>query len=467
MASVFQFGHEKGKRGAPWWIEYVDEVGKRRRKKGYTLKRETEELAAEIEREVRLKKLGLVDEGRTILNGHRSTPIKSHLDDYELHLEAGTRTEKHKTLTMGRIRKVVSEAGIRSLDDLRPDKIDAYLHKLSLIEKPRKKNQPRQKLYGHRTLNHYVQALQGWCNWLAENRRLSASPLASLTTYNAAEDVRHKRRSLSIDEVSKLIASARDSGQTIQGMSPEIRARLYTMAVLTGLRRKELASLTPSSFDLTSSPPTLTVAAACSKHRKADVLALHSDLVDLLPNWLRGLKPTDFLFPQLANRKTWLMVKKDLERVGIPYENAAGIADFHASGRHTYVTQLLRGGASLSQARDLARHGDIKMTMKYTHLGLADQVEALKVLPGVTRASQQIVSTPRQPTSYDVSRHGTACHKTDKDADSESPEKSSGFDASWHQESRGDASERHPVQSGGGGNRRNDSVFRSTYSFST
>jgi hypothetical protein len=29
------------------------------------------------------------------------------------------------------------------------------------------------------------------------------------------------------------------------------------------------------------------------------------------------------------------MVKKDLERAGIPYETEEGTADFHAVGRHT------------------------------------------------------------------------------------------------------------------------------------
>ena len=453
MASVFQFGHERGKRGAPWWIEYIDEFGKRRRKKGYTRERETRELAADIEREVRQKKLMPADPVRDALREHRGKPIDAHLDDYELHLGMGSRTSKHQTLTMSRIRKVVAEAAIRTLDDLQPDKVDAYLHKLSLMEKPRKKTEPRQKLYGPRTLNHYVQALQGWCRWLVTNRRLSASPLESLTTYNAAEDVRHNRRALIVEEVTQLIASARGSNQTIQGMDPESRARLYTMAFLTGLRRKELASLTPSSFDLKSSPPTLTVAAACSKHRRTDVLPLHAELAESLPAWLSGLQPNDFLFPQLAHRKTWLMVKKDLERVGIPYVTPAGIADFHASGRHTFVTQLLRSGVSLTQARQLARHDDIKMTMQYTHIDLADQAEALKSLPGTAPSSQQIISTSAQPTSDDVSRHATAWHKTDNDGEFESPEKTSGFDASWHNET-GDGDDcHHPLKSGGGGNR--------------
>ena len=43
------------------------------------------------------------------------------------------------------------------------------------------------------------------------------------------------------------------------------------------------------------------------------------------------------------------MVKKDLERVGIPYETADGIADFHAAGRHSHITGLLKNGATLVQ----------------------------------------------------------------------------------------------------------------------
>ena len=39
------------------------------------------------------------------------------------------------------------------------------------------------------------------------------------------------------------------------------------------------------------------------------------------------------------------MIKKDLERAGIPYQTEEGTADFHAVGRHTHITELLRNGA--------------------------------------------------------------------------------------------------------------------------
>jgi hypothetical protein len=83
----------------------------------------------------------------------------------------------------------------------------------------------------------------------------------------------------------------------------------------------------------------------------------------------------------VERKKTWFMVKKDLERAGIAYETEEGFADFHAAGRHSHITELLRSGATLTQTRELARHGDIRMTMRYTHIGIADQATALAGLP--------------------------------------------------------------------------------------
>jgi hypothetical protein len=51
--------------------------------------------------------------------------------------------------------------------------------------------------------------------------------------------------------------------------------------------------------------------------------------------------------------------KKDLARVGIKYVTKAGVADFHAAGRHTFITQLLRHGVSLPEAKSVpfSSHG--------------------------------------------------------------------------------------------------------------
>ena len=234
---------------------------------------------------------------------------------------------------------------------------------------------------GYRTYNHYAQAMNSFCNWMVPNR-MPGNPLLGMARLNAQEDVRHQRRALLPKEFEKLIKSARSSGVSIQCFDGEQRARIYILSYMTGLRRKEIASLTPRSFDLNGTPATVTVQAACSKHRKKDILPLHEDLVSLLRVWLTGVGPGEPLFPKLAKRRTWLMVKKDLERVGIPYrDDQDRVADFHAAGRHTHITELLRNGASVAEAKELARHSDVRMTMKYTHIGIDDQAKAVAKLP--------------------------------------------------------------------------------------
>ena len=65
----------------------------------------------------------------------------------------------------------------------------------------------------------------------------------------------------------------------------------------------------------------------------------------------------------------------------IPYRTEEGTADFHVVGWHTHITELLRNGASLVEARGLSRHSDIRMTMRYTHIGLGDQARAIAGIP--------------------------------------------------------------------------------------
>ena len=217
--------------------------------------------------------------------------------------------------------------------------------------------------------------------------------VAGLMRLNNEVDVRHQRRALSADEVVRLLESARTSNRRIQGYSGELRARSYLFSYMTGLRRKEMASLTPASFQLDAEPVTVTVEAACSKHRRRDVLPLHPDLAAEICGWIVGLETDARLFPNLDRKKTWLMVKLDLERVGIRYETAEGVADFHAAGRHTHVTELFRSGASPTQVRELARHSDIRMTMRYTHVGLAEQAKALAGLKS-PRATKSNADSP-------------------------------------------------------------------------
>lgn len=333
-----------------------------------TDKRRTEAKAAKLEEDARLRKDGLIDPIQEKAKLQRETPLAEHLEAFERSLKKNS--PKHLKLTMTRIRRIIDDAGMETTSDIDTESVEEVL--TEMLESGE---------IGYRTYNHYVQAIDSFCNWMVP-KRLASNPLNGLERLNAQEDIRHERRALLPDEFDMLVQSARSSGVSIQCFDGEQRARIYILSYMTGLRRKELGSLTPQSFDLVVDPPIVTLQAACSKHRRKDVLPLHPVLVNLLRQWLKGLDPDAAIFPKLGKRRTWLMVKKDLERVGIPYRDEQGrVADFHAAGRHTHITELLRNNSSLPETKELARHTDVRMTMKYAHIGINDQAKALAKLP--------------------------------------------------------------------------------------
>ncbi len=368
MASIRKQSKDKGRKGAPYYIQYIDHDGRRRTAKGFTDKGLTEQLAARLESEAMLRRRGMIDPGHEKALAVRRSPIDGHLAAFDRSL--ANNTPKHRKLTMTRVRRAVAGCGFRTLADLDGEKLAGWLNELRAAED-----------LGARTFNHYLQAADAFGKWLAATKRLPANPLVGMERLNAETDVRHKRRALAPEEVARLVESARGSGRPIQGYDGETRARAYLVSFYTGLRRQEIGSLTPRSFRLDDQLPTLTVEAACSKHRRKDVLPLHPDLAVMVRAWTWGLGPDELLFPRIERKKTWLMVRLDLERAGIPYETADGIADFHAAGRHSHITGLVRSGASIMQAKELARHADIRQTARYTHLGMEDRAAALAGLP--------------------------------------------------------------------------------------
>ncbi len=371
MACIHKKARDKGKKNACWYVNYTDHLGKRRTVKGFTDRRATEQMAAKLEHDVMLRKRGLIDPEQEREAEIRTSGLEKHVKAFEKSL--GDNTPKYTRQTINRIRRIIKGCGFETVSDLNPNAVEAFIRDWCAKEK-----------LGRRTYNHYIQSIDGFCNWMVLTRRMSRNPLLGMERLNVEVDIRRKRRALTAEEVVKLVQSARDSGEEIQCFDGETRARIYILAYFTGLRRRELASLTPESFRLDAAQPTVTVEAACSKHRKKDTLPLHPDLVAMLHGWLAEVKPGEKLFPKLDRRRTWLMVKLDLQRAGIPYKTAEGVADFHAAGRHTYITELLRSGVSLVEARELARHSDVRMTMKYTHIGLDDQAQAVAKLPSLS-----------------------------------------------------------------------------------
>src|SRR5262245_14838403 len=99
MATVFKRGRYKSRRGAHYLVEYVTEQGKRRRVVGYTEYNLSVELGAKLERDVRLRRQGLVDPVAEKLADSRKQPISDHLTEFKKGMQHRRTTGKHIDLT--------------------------------------------------------------------------------------------------------------------------------------------------------------------------------------------------------------------------------------------------------------------------------------------------------------------------------------------------------------------------------
>ena len=151
------------------------------------------------------------------------------------------------------------------------------------------------------------------------DRRAGDDPLVFIAMLNTSSDRRHDRRPLSEAELTAILKAA-INGPVVRKMKGKDRAMLYAVAAYTGLRASELASLMPESFDLDEDPPTVTVEAAYSKHRREDVLPLHPSLVDLLRSWLATKPGANRVWPGnwAKGKQAGVMLKRDLQAAGIP-----------------------------------------------------------------------------------------------------------------------------------------------------
>ena len=74
-----------------------------------------------------------------------------------------------------------------------------------------------------------------------------------------------------------------------------------------------------------------------------------------------------------------------METADIDYQDEAGrVADFHAL-RHSFITNVVKSGATVKESQTLARHSKAELTLGvYTHIGISDERRALDKMPTLT-----------------------------------------------------------------------------------
>lgn len=369
------------KRGTVWYVRYVDQDGRHIEQKGSTDKRVAEEvLRAALSKVVRIK-AGIIDERELIRAKHQERPILDHLDEWRAHLVAKGGTLNHANLSRNRAARILGSAKAKRTPDLTPSKVQAALKDI------------RETGLSAASVGHHVRAIKGFSRWLHRDGRTADDPLIALSVPSPETDRRRIRRALTDNEQSRLIEAA-ENGSPFESVSGKDRAMLYRVALGTGFRIAELASLTPESFDLVANPPTATVGAGYSKRRRKDVQPIRPELAAALSVWIAGKAPRARIWP-IPSVWSAKMIRIDLEAARVPYCDTSGhYADFHAL-RHSFISSLALSSAPVKIVQSLARHSTPVLTLNvYAHVGTADQAGALNALPDLTRINGKPTGGP-------------------------------------------------------------------------
>ncbi len=351
---------------------------------------------AKLEQRNEHVKAGLLTADQAATLDHQQTPIGDHLDAYLQHLKMkkhkGRRICKsHRDNVERYLRRIISECGLARLSDMTATAIEAWMM------------QQESAGMGARTLNVARSAAVAFAAWCRKTRRLASNPMRDLPRADESSDRRRKRRALTQREFRLLLAATRrrpvleamtvrrgkNAGQPKANVRESVkvelgrlgweRALIYKTFVMTGLRKKELASITIGQAVLDGPKPHLMLHGKDAKNGKAASIPLTAELAADLRAWVADWlgrarqaaseagKSIPLTLPpeeKLLNVPTALVkiLNRDLKLAGIPKADARGrTVDVH-SLRHTFCTWMQMAGIVGRKTQAAMRHSSRALT---------------------------------------------------------------------------------------------------------
>lgn len=381
MATLFK------RPGRKHWIAQFynhDRTQRIERSTGTTDRKLAERLAQKWEDRETERREGLVDVRAESLAAHQRSPLEAHLRDFVLYLDGKGTSEQTVDTSEARIKAILERASAERIADLTPSRV------LAAIKTLRTPGAATPRGISNKTASHYVTAIKGFSRWLLREGRARSDDLASLHGFNEQTDRRRVRRDVLPEELARVLAEAESTPTVVVPrpfrnaakerrtgsvrMNCPGRVWAYRIAAGTGFRASEIASLKPESFALDADPPTITVAAGYSKHRRTDVQPIRRDLAEALRVLLQG-KPQGEPVLGLPKKKAALLLRADMDAARARWiEEAADeaerakreksdflrhtdregrVVDFHGL-RHTFISRVVETGASVKTAQELA-----------------------------------------------------------------------------------------------------------------
>jgi integrase len=339
---------------------------------GVTDRQVAEKKAREFIQELEREAAGIIEPKLARDAAQRS--LVEHLNDYEADLvtrgRAG-RGGRGGRLLKGRIIRLLNDCNWKVAGNVTPD---------SFI------NWRNQYKASARTLNHFLQGVISFLNWMERFGRIKSNPLKFVGKVDERGKKMRVRRALTVEELRKVVV----------GSGP--RGIIYFTGAATGLRQEELKQLQWGDVWFDVQNPQIIVRVETTKNKTEEPVYLMPEIVEALKDHRPAhWSPSDLVFPNGIPRASRLKV--DLERVDVAYKDEQGrYADFHAL-RYTCATFMRKHGISDNFAKKQMRHKTVRQTDGYTTEAQLPIYEAVKGLPpllGYAQIRAQILGAKGQ-----------------------------------------------------------------------
>lgn len=365
----------KYKKISKWWLELSDHNQIVRRFAGFTDRGQTEQLGRQIQRLInykaageqlnpdcsrwleqdcprklrqRLADVGLLDKKKV----HAGKPLSEYMDEFKVSITS----PKHARETARKIQRILLACKFQTWLDVCGTAVDGFVRSLNVTP---------------RTKHHYIAAFRQFSKWMVREGYADRIP----DIKSVKVPIRFER-AFELDEFERLL-EATFSEPVRYGLTGEQRGLLYWLAVETGLRRGELQTLRPTSFDFQNN--TVFVSGENTKNGDDATQTISHELSARIEQYIKAKMPHAQLF-NMPN-KTAEMLRDDCRAAKLVIENNIGTFKFH-NLRHSCGSFLAAKGVHPKVIQEILRHKDINLTMsRYTHTLRGQVAAAINKMP--------------------------------------------------------------------------------------
>ena len=381
----------KQRKTAKWYLDFSDHNQLRHKIPAFVDKRISEAFGRNIESLVNCRLSGLEPDVKLnqwietlpdsllkkfvswgLMDGQRTEitkPLTGHISEYVKILEAKS-SKDHVVRTRNRLKKIISDCRFYYFRDITQSAVEIYSGKL------------KKDGYGKTSRGHYLDALKTFLNWAEQDQRIIRNPIANLDKPDRDSKLKGV---LTPEQFVHLIKTTFEKNILIGRTTGRERAVLHALAGCTGLRRKELLTLTWDDISLSADNAYVRVKACLAKNAKEAKQPIPPFIVSVLTALKASTRPklSERVFVSFG---MWIntaeLIRDDLTAAGIELTDKDGNEICFHSLRNSYISFLANSQTPAKVVQKLARHSDPRLTFNtYARTFEKAEQNALNCLP--------------------------------------------------------------------------------------